>query len=187
MSAVLDLPRHRFSRSQYERMVEAGIFGPGDRLELLAGEVIDMAPQKSRHATAVTLLGDALRDVFGSGATVRVQLPFALDDDSEPEPDVAVVPGPPRDYRDAHPTCALLLCEVSDTTLAYDRGPKLRAYAAAGVPEYWILDLTAGTLEVCRKPRRGDGYHERRLIPAGGRIAPQDRPDRSLLVQDLLP
>jgi Uma2 family endonuclease len=167
-------------------MVEAGVFGPGDRLELLEGEIIDRAPQKSRQATAVTLMADALRSAFGSGVTVRVQLPFALDDDSEPEPDVAVVPGLPRDYRDAHPDRALLLCEVSDTTLAYDRGHKLRAYARAAVPEYWILDLAAGTLEVCREPE-GDGYAERRLMPADARVSPQDRPTQVLVVKDLLP
>lgn len=186
MSAVLELPRHRFSRAQYERMVEAGVFGPGDRLELLEGEIIDMGPQKSRHATAVTLVGDALRAVFGTGVTVRVQLPFALDDRSEPEPDVAVVPGLPRDYRDSHPDRALLLCEVSDTTLAYDRGPKLRAYARAGIPEYWNLDLVGGTLEVCRGPVQ-DGYAERRLMPADAWVAPLDRSSQTLLVKDLLP
>jgi Uma2 family endonuclease len=99
-------------------MTEAGVFGPEDRLELLDGEIIDRAPQKSRHATAVTLVADALRTHFGPGATVRVQLPFSLDDRSEPEPDVAVVPDNPHDYRDAHPSRALLVCEVSDTTLA---------------------------------------------------------------------
>lgn len=186
MSAVLEPPRHRFSRAQYERMVEAGVFGPGDRLELLEGEILDMAPQKSRHATAVTLVGDALRVVFGAGVTVRVQLPFALDDRSEPEPDVAVVPGLPRDYRDSHPDRALLLCEVSDATLSYDRGPKLRAYARAGIPEYWILDLVGGALEVCREPVQ-DGYAERRLISADAWVAPQDRPNQTLLVKDLLP
>lgn len=186
MSAVLQPPRHRFSRDQYERMVEAGVFGPADRLELLEGEIIDMAPQKSRHATAVTLLGDALRSLFGAGVTVRVQLPFALDDRSEPEPDVAVVPGLPRDYRDAHPDRALLLCEVSDSTLAYDRGPKLRAYARAGIPEYWILDLVGGTLELCRGPGQ-DGYAERRLMSADDQVAPLDRPGPTLWVKDLLP
>ena len=186
MSAVLEMPRHRFSRAQYERMVEVGIFGQGDRLELLEGEIIDMAPQKSRHATAVTLLADALRGAFGASVTVRVQLPFALDDHSEPEPDVAVVPGLPRDYRDAHPDRALLLCEVSDTTLAYDRGQKLRAYARAGVPEYWILDLVGGTLEVCHRPE-GDGYAERRLMSADAQVFPQERPTQILVVKDLLP
>jgi hypothetical protein len=127
-------------------MTGAGVFGPEDRLELLDGEIIDMAPQKSRHATAVTLVGEALRTLFRSGATVRVQLPFSLDDRSEPEPDVAVVPGNPRDYRDAHPSRALLICEVSDTTLGYDRGRKLTAYARAGIPEYWILAFAISSL-----------------------------------------
>lgn len=186
MSAVLELPRHRFSRAQYEQMVEAGVFGPEDRLELLDGEVIDMAPQKSRHATAVTLVAEALRTVFGPGATVRVQLPFSLDQSSEPEPDVAVVPGAPRDYRDEHPTRALLICEVSDTTLAYDRGRKLAAYARAGIPEYWILDLTGETLEVCRQPRNG-GYAERQIMPTDARVTPLHVPSQAIGVRDLLP
>lgn len=155
MSAVLQPRQHRFSRIQYESMIEAGVFGSGERLELLNGEIIDMAPQESRHATAVTLLGDALRATFASQATIRLQLPFRLDDHSEPEPNIAVVPGKPRDYRDGHPAKALLIVEVSDTTLTYDRGPKLAAYACAGIPEYRILDLTNETLEVFRQPVGG--------------------------------
>jgi Uma2 family endonuclease len=167
-------------------MIEAGVFGPEDRLELLNGEIIDMAPQRSRHATAVTLLGDALRAVFGRGVIIRVQLPFSLNADSQPEPDVAVVAGNPRDYRDAHPGRALLICEVSDTSLAYDRGEKLCAYARAGIPEYWILDLTSGTLEVCRTPTDG-GYADRRMVSADARVAPIARPGSALAVGELLP
>jgi Uma2 family endonuclease len=154
-------------------------------LELLDGEIIDMPPQKSRHATAVTLVAEALRTIFGPGATVRVQLPFCLDDRSEPEPDVAVVPGNPRDYRDAHPSRALLVCEVSDTTLAYDRGRKLAAYARAGIPEYWILDLTAETLEVCRKPEHS-GYAQRWTVTEDERISTEGSAQR-IRVKDLLP
>lgn len=147
MSAVLDLPRHRFSRAQYEHMVDTGVFGPEDRLELLEGEIIDMAPEKSRHATAIRLLEDALRKVFGYGYDIRSQLPLSLNDLSQPEPDIAVVTGSPRDYRDAHPAHAVLVVEVADTTLAYDRTRKLATYARSGIPEYWILDLAAN----CRK------------------------------------
>jgi Uma2 family endonuclease len=186
MSAVLDLPRHRFSREQYERRVDAGVFGPEDRPELLNGEIIDMPPQKSRHATAVTLVSDVLRTVFGPGATVRLQLPFSLDDHSQPEPDVAVVPGNPRDYTDAHPDRAVLICEVSDTTLSYDRGHKLAAYAQAGIPEYWILDLTAETLEIYRMPH-GNGYEERRVMHAQDHIAPLSGSGQDFPVRDLLP
>ncbi len=187
MSAVLDLPlqRHRFSRAQYEQMVDAGIFGAEDRLELLDGEIIDMAPQKSRHATAVTLLTEVLRPIFGSAHTLRVQLPLALDERSEPEPDIAVVPGSPRDYRDAHPTRAALIVEVADTTLAYDRIRKLAAYARAGIPEYWILDLAGETLEVCRQPM-GDTYGERRILQITDRVTPLAG-SGEVAVADILP
>lgn len=186
MSAVLELTRHRFSRSQYERMFDTGIFGPQDHLELLDGEIIDMAPQKSRHATAVTLVAEALRAAFTTEATVRVQLPFNLDDHSAPEPDVAVVPGNPRDYRDAHPSRALLICEIADATLAYDRGRKLAAYVRAGVPEYWILDLTGQTLEVCRRPENG-GYAERQIMPDDLEVPPLAAAPHAVSIRDLLP
>ncbi len=188
MNAVLNLPmeQHRFSRAQYEQMIDAGVFGPEDRLELLDGEIIDMAPQKSRHATAIRLLEEALRTAFGKGFDVRVQLPLNLDDRSEPEPDLAVVAGSPRDYRDAHPETALLIVEVAETSLAYDRIRKLAAYARAGIPEYWILDLAGEALEVCRHPER-DVYAERRILKAGERIAPMAAPGCEVAVADLLP
>ena len=186
MSAVLEFRRHKFNRAQYERIVDAGIFGPEDRLELLNGEIMDMAPQKSRHATAVTLAGDVLRSAFGPDVTVRLQLPFALDDHSEPEPDVAVVPGKPRDYSDGHPVRALRDCEVSATTLAYDQGAKLAAYARAEIPDYWILDLVAEVLEVYRKPEHG-AYRERQILSAGGQVAPLAGYGRTVAVRALLP
>jgi Uma2 family endonuclease len=111
----------RWTREDNDRMIDAGIFAPGERVELLDGEIIDISPQKSGHTTAVRLTEEALRAVFGAGFEVRTQMPLALDSYSEPEPDVAVVPGSPRDYRDAHPSSALLVVEVTDSTLAYDR------------------------------------------------------------------
>ncbi|MFN3594611.1 MAG: Uma2 family endonuclease [Thiobacillaceae bacterium] len=188
MSAVLSstLRRHRISRRKYEQMVDADIFGPEDRLELLDGELIEMAPQKSRHATAISLLDAALRTCFGANHHVRVQTPLALDDYSEPEPDIAVVPGSPRDYRDAHPTRAALVVEVAESTLAYDRGRKLAAYARAGVPEYWILDLGSSTLEVCRRPM-GEAYGERRILAADESVAPLAGNGRMIRIADILP
>lgn len=189
MGELLDAPvlrRFCLDRARYERMVELGIFGPEDHLELLNGELIMMAPQKSRHATAVRLVEKALTSIFADAADVRSQLPFNLDALSVPEPDVAVVPGSPRDYRDAHPERALLIAEVADATRAYDRGPKLEAYARAGVPEYWILDLATETLEVCREPF-GDGFRHRQILSAAERIAPLAAPGREIAVADLLP
>lgn len=177
---------HRFNCEQYERMIDAGVFGPDDRLELLDGEVVEMAPQNSRHATAVRMLERALAKAFDAGFDIRAQLPLRISDQSEPEPDIAVVIGSPRDYRDAHPATALLVVEVSDTTRSYDRGRKLAAYARAGIPEYWILDVVAETLEICRRPMAED-YAERRILKAGESVSPQAVPTAILAITDLLP
>ena len=137
---------HLWSRSEYERMAEAGIFEPGVRMELIDGEILDMAPQGTRHFTAIRLIEDALRAIFGDGWDIRTQGPLAIDDRSEPEPDVALVRGAPRDFRDAHPDSASLVVEVADTSLGFDRLRKKRLYARTGIQEYWIVDLGAGQL-----------------------------------------
>ena len=120
---------HLWSRSEYERMAEAGIFEPGVRMELIDGEILETAPQGTRHFTAIRLIEDALRSIFGDGWDIRTQGPLAIDDRSEPEPDVAVVHGSPRDFRDAHPDSASLVVEVADTSLGFDRLRKKRLYA----------------------------------------------------------
>ncbi len=190
MSPVL---LRRWARDEYERMVEAGVFPPGDRVELVDGEVVAMTPQGSGHATAVGLIEDALRAVFQVGYHVRGQRPLALDPASEPEPDVAVVPGGLRDYRDAHPATAVLVVEVADTTLTYDRDHKGSLYARAGIPEYWIANLLDHTVEVSRDPTPvpeepyGWGYRMVRAYRAGDTIAPSAAPQRQVAVGDLLP
>ncbi|NEV61152.1 Uma2 family endonuclease [Thiorhodococcus minor] len=186
MSTVFESSRHRFSRHECARMVEAGIFGPDDRVELLDGEILDRAPQRSRHATAVTLFGDALRAAFDTEVTVRLRLPLSLDEHSEPEPDAAILPESPRDDRDAHPLTALLVCEISDTRLALDRGKKLIASAKTGVPEYWMLDLNAERLEIYREPK-GRGYSFAQVVRSDERVAPAFAPGNPVLVRDLLP
>lgn len=184
MDTVLEsAPRlHRFSRAQYDLMGEAGVFDPDERLELLDGEQIDLAPQKSRHATAVRWLEVALRDVLGSGFDIRSPLPVNLDDLSGPG--IAVVEGTLRDCRDAHPGTAVLIVEVADS-LAYDRGRKLAAYARAGIPGYWVADLVGETLEVCRQPSREE-YGERRLLVAADRVAPLAAPGGEILAAGIL-
>src|SRR2546427_3694659 len=112
----------RWTRQEYDRMVEAGVLAPGERAELIDGEVLAMTPQGSLHATAVVLVEEALRAAFATGYVIRAQMPLALDPSSEP--DVAVVRGSPRDYRGAHPTSALLVVEGAEATLGYDRDPK---------------------------------------------------------------
>ena len=143
--------RH-WTREEYLRMAEAGIFAPGERVELIEGEIIAMTPQKSPHAAAVWLAQEALRLAFGPGFHVRSQLPLTLGPESEPEPDAAVVRGTARDYVDSHPTTATLVVEVADTTLEFDRGRKAAMYARAAIPEYWILNLPDRVLEVFLDP-----------------------------------
>ncbi len=151
------VPR-KWTRSEYYRMGELGLFN-GQRVELLDGEVIVMSPMGAGHAAAVTKVAHALFRAFGEGFSVRVQLPLALDPTTEPEPDVAVITGSPDDYLDEHPSTAVLIVEVADTSLAYDRTEKARVYARANISEYWIVNLLERQLEVYRKPQ-GERYAE---------------------------
>jgi Uma2 family endonuclease len=182
---VAQQPR-RWTREEYDRMVETGILGPEDRVELIAGEILTLSPQKSRHATGVQLAGDALQEVFGPGFVVRRQLPLALAADSEPEPDVAVVEGGPRDFRNAHPWTAVLIVEVAETSLVYDRTVKKALYAAAGIPEYWIVNLPDRVLEVYREPL-GSDFRSRLVLRPDDTVSPRVRPEASLRAADLLP
>ena len=147
----------RFKRVEYERLTELGVFKPGERLELLDGLLIVREPQATPHATAVRLALAALRAAFGPSWLVETGLPIALDDASEPEPDVSVVPGDTRAYREAHPSHPVLLVEVADTSLAEDRTLKAALYARASVPDYWIVNLVDRVLEVHSEPVPSEG------------------------------
>jgi len=182
----------RWTRDEYVRLAELGAFD-GRRVERIRGEVIEMAPQDSPHATSAGLVDDALRRVFRHGHTVRAQQPLALGADSDPEPDVAVVAGTRRDFAPSHPTSALLVVEVADSSLAYDRDTKDGLYAEAGIEEYWIVNLVDGVLEVRRRPQavaESPGRFrcaDRRVLRPGDAIAPLAAPDAAVQVADLLP
>lgn len=189
------LPRRRpVTRLEFERAVETGLYGPEERLELIEGVVVEkMTPQKSTHSTAILACEEALRASFRTGCHVRVQLPLALGDLSEPEPDLAVVAGGFRDYAAQHPTTAVLVVEVADATLAYDRSTKGPLYARAGVPEYWIVNLPDRMLEVHREPaamaEQPLGHHYRSITryTEGATVVPGAAPDQAVRVADLLP
>lgn len=168
--------RRRFTRLEYEHCAELGFFGPEERLELIGGEVFEkMSPQKGPHATAICLVEAVLRRVHPTdGVVTRVQLPLALGDAHEPEPDLAVVAGNIRDFTESHPKSALLVVEVAETTLKFDREVKGSMYAAAGIPCYWLINLVDCIVEVHRAPavmagtRFGWGYRElTRHLPGG--------------------
>lgn len=177
------LKRHKWTRAEYDRMIDAGVLPPDARLELLDGEIIEMVPQKSRHAAAIGLVEQALRPIFGPDYWIRVQSPLALDNASEPEPDLAVVKGSPRDFVATHPSTAILVVEVSESTLPYDRGPKLAAYARNGIPEYWIVNLEESVVEVHRQPGP-DGYAKIAVLNAGKKL---EVSGQTIAIADLLP
>lgn len=180
------IKRHHWSRAEYDHMIAAGVFHSEVRLELIDGEIINVTLQGSLHATAVQLAADILRQTFSEKFTIRVQLPIALEDSSEPEPDIAVVIGVVRDYRDAHPTSAMLVVEVSDATLSYDRQQKKKLYARTGIPEYWIVNLKDEQVEVFCDPQ-GEGYAQEIVFQPTQFITLLANPKHNILVADLLP
>lgn len=191
--AIQRILTRSWTRAAYERLVDAGLFRPGDAVELIGGELIASEPQGSGHFTAVGLAQETLRAVFGPGWVVRSQGPVALDDQSEPEPDVAVVAGTLRDYRDAHPASPVLVVEVAESSLAIDRGSKASLYARAGVPDYWILNLVDRVLEVHRQPVAdpaapfGWRYGAVEVLGPDASVSPLAVPGRRVIVADLLP
>jgi Uma2 family endonuclease len=150
-------------------------------------------PKGTAHATAVALVHDALRVAFGAGWAVRGEAPVALGEDSEPEPDVAVLPGDQRDYRDEHPSQAALLVEVSELSLVLDRWRKGSLYARAGVSDYWIVNLIDHVLEVCREPVPdvsapfGWRYGTVQTFTRDAAVSPLAKPEASIRVAELLP
>jgi Uma2 family endonuclease len=150
-------PRVRkWTRDEYHQMGEMGLF-EGQRVELIEGEVVEMAPQKDVHAIATGLVRRAVAAIFEPKCWVREQMPLSLLTASEPEPDVSVIAGDPDDFGGkGHPKSAELVVEVSDTTLAFDLGEKASLYAAAGIADYWVLDLNGRRLHVHRRPVRDE-------------------------------
>lgn len=147
-----------WTRAEYHQMADLGWFD-GQRAELVEGEIVVLSPQKFGHGATTDRVREILHNLLHDEFWVRMQLPIAIGETSEPEPDVSVVPGKREDYT-AHPTGASLLVEVSDTTLTYDRGKKMRLYAKAGIFEYWIINLQDQEVEVRRRPAGGSSADE---------------------------
>ena len=175
-----------FSRRDYENMIGAGIIGEDEHVELIGGRIVAMSPEGPVHAGAIDLCAEALRRVFGADHTIRVQHPLAVDFEDEPEPDVAVVPGSPRDHLAEHPHAAVLVVEVAESSLAYDRGDKALLYARAGFLDYWIVNLIERRVEVHRDPTPA-GYRSRVSLAARDEIAPLAAPTARIAVGALLP
>ena len=180
-------PTHRlFTVDEYCAMAHAGILAEDERVELIDGEIIVMAPIGEPHEHGTDWLNRRLNYMLYDRALVRVQGSIRLNDGSLPQPDIAVVRLRPNHYRQRPtPADVLLLIEVSDTSLEFDRGVKLARYAAAGIPEVWIVNLRARQVEAHSDPVDG-AYRSRRLVTAEGRISPLAFPDVSLAVGEFL-
>jgi Uma2 family endonuclease len=179
--------RHPVTVDQFDRMVEAGVFGPDERLELIGGEIVDMSPIGSRHQACVDRLTSMFAPALPGRAIVRVQGSVRITDLSQPQPDLALLR--PRDdfYVDAHPGPAdvLLVVEVADTSLSYDRWTKLPLYAKAGVPEAWVIDLNGGVVDIAAQPGE-HGYGVLAQRDRDGVLSPAAFPDLSFPVVEVL-
>ena len=179
--------RWRFTVAEYHQLITSGIFGEDDRVELIGGDLVMMSPIGSKHAGQVNWLTNLLMQKVLNRAILAVQNPVQLDDLSEPQPDLAML-SPREDYYSrSNPTPAdvLLLIEVADTSADYDRDVKVRAYARAGIREMWLVDLTAGWLEVYREPSPA-GYKLLRKALPGETVSPLAFPDVQISVDDVI-
>jgi Uma2 family endonuclease len=188
MSAAIYRPpeKHRLSVADYHRMGEAGILGPNMRCELIEGEIIDMSPIGSRHAGVVRMLSERLTHATKTQAVVSTQAPVILSDLSEPEPDIALLK-PRSDFykkEHPHPKDVLLIIEVADASLRYDRDTKIPLYARSGITEVWLVDLQAKKLEVFQE-LAGDRYTNIQTHEAQKPLAPHALREAAITISDL--
>jgi Uma2 family endonuclease len=180
-----------WTRELYAAATESGIFGDR-RLELIEGEIIEMSPMSSKHGMVIYLVQKVLERVFMDGYLVVAQTPLDLGEASEPQPDIAVYAGSAFDYLDSKPTQALLVVEVADSSLRYDRGQKASLYAKAGIEDYWIINLKDAALEIYRTPVAaptqpyGYSYKMVSSLKAQDTISPLAAPQVHISVGELL-
>lgn len=187
MSIDIEVGRRRFTLEEYRRMGEVGILHEDDRVELIHGEIIEMSPIGSRHAACVAVLTELLVRGVGDRAILWPQNPLTILPDSEPQPDIVLLARRPDFYREAIPQAGdvLLVIEVAESSIRYDRRVKRGLYAGAGVPEYWIVDLEGQRIEVYRSPA-GEDYREAERRERGARVAPLAFPDVTLPVATII-
>jgi Uma2 family endonuclease len=184
--------RKRWTCAEFNRLGEDGWF-EGEKLLLIDGELIEMPPPNPPHVTATLLIQKVMERLFGAGHHARVEGSLVLGATTDPVPDVAVVAGSIRDYAAAHPTTALLVVEVAESSLDYDTGEKAGLYATAGIADYWVVDLVGRRVLVHRGPHpaavapHGGAYSSVQVIAEGGTVEPLATPGRSTPVADLLP
>jgi Uma2 family endonuclease len=187
--STLPAPRH-FTVSEYLRLAEVGVIRPGERVELIDGQIVATTPQGPVHSALVSGIVARLNEIFPRDEfCVRPQSTLVLGEDEAPEPDVAVVAGPCEEHQAELPRSALLVVEVADTSLPFDRGRKADLYARGGVPEYWVVDVKGASVEIRRDPGPA-GYATTRVVRGDDAVLPLALEGRAfvpLRAADLLP
>ena len=178
----------KFTVAEYYKMAEVGILKPDERVQLIEGEIIVMAPVGPEHAWDVAVSVRVFSRLADDRFFVQIQNPVHLNDGSEPEPDVMLMRLRPEGYGKAHPTPAdvLLVIEIADSTLAYDRNVKAHIYGRNGIPETWVKNLPEDCIERFTEPGP-DGYAQHTIHRRGETLTPVSLPDLELAVDDLLP
>lgn len=183
----VQVERRHFSVTEYRRMAETGILSEDDRVELIEGEVIEMSPIGSRHAACVRRLDALFNQRLGGAAQVSAQNPILIDDFSQPEPDVALLKPRPDYYAEEHPSACdvLLVVEVADTSVDYDRQVKAPLYARAGIGEMWLVNLQDDAVEVYTRPENGT-YRDRKRFARGDSISLNALPGLTVGAEEIL-
>ncbi len=183
----VELTRRRFSVDEFMRLAEAGILAEDDRVELIWGEIVEMSPINVAHASTVDRIAYLLSKALGGQVILRIQGPVQLSKKSLPQPDITVLKARDDFYRGQHPRPedTLLLIEVSDSTISYDQAVKGPLYGAAGIADYWIVNLQARQVEVYREPRP-NGYRALTIYTPGDTLSPLAFPDVALDIEEIL-
>ncbi|MEG4104590.1 Uma2 family endonuclease [Microcoleus sp. S13_C5] len=178
----------KWTVKEYHKLGELGFFHPEERVELLSGNIIKMSAKGTAHTSALGRTDRLLQYIFRNLAWVRMQDPIALDDNSEPEPDIAVVRIDPFDYATHHPTPSevYLIIEVADSSLTFDREIKAKAYARSGIADYWVLNVGDRQLHLFREPTE-NGYQSEVILGETASISPLQFPTVNIAIQEMLP
>ncbi|HLO48106.1 MAG TPA: Uma2 family endonuclease [Kamptonema sp.] len=185
MTTLLEI--HLFTVQDYHRMIESGIIDEDEKVELLAGQIVKMAAKGTAHNAAVKRTVELLQDRLEKSVLISVQDSIKLNDNSEPEPDIALLMRDPLYYEDRHPTPSeiYLIIEIADTTLRKDCGIKAQIYAQSGIIDYWVLDINDRQLHVFREPSQ-EGYKSELILADSMSISPLYFPDASFIVSEML-
>ena len=178
----------KWTVKEYQKLGEMGFFHPEERVELLSGNIITISAKGTANTSATRRTANLLRDILGNQVDVYYKSPIALDNNSEPEPDIAIVRIDPFDYATHHPTPSevYLIIEVADSSLTFDREIKAKAYARSGIADYWVLNVNDRQIHVFREPAE-NGYQSELILGENGSISPLQFPTVNIAIGEMLP